>query len=66
MDEKQTYLDRIEELEQEMKATQMKMCDLNLDNDKYSSDYNEKIRVKDLQIEKLNEELKHIKSSLRS
>jgi hypothetical protein len=37
----------------------MKMCDLNLENDKNSSDYNEKLRLKDIQIEKLNEELKH-------
>lgn len=49
-----------------MRAIQIKMCDLNLENDKNAQEYNEKIRIKDMQIEKLNEELTHIRSITKS
>lgn len=44
-------------MKEEIKATQMKMCDLNSENDKNNTEYNEKLRIKDLHIEKLNEEM---------
>ena len=40
-------MDRIEELETEIKETQMKMCDMNLENDKNNNDFNEKLRHRD-------------------
>lgn len=45
-----------------MKVTQLKMVDLNSANDKHSTESHDKLRLKDLQIDKLNEELKHMKS----
>lgn len=53
-------------MKEEIKATQMKMCDLNSENDKNNTEYNEKLRIKDLHIEKLNEEMQHVKSTVRS
>lgn len=49
-----------------MKATQLKMVDLNSENDKYNTEAHEKLRMKDMQIDKINEELKHVKSIQRS
>ena len=66
LNEKNGYLERIEELSSEIKATQMKMCDLNMENDKHNDDFSEKLRYKELYVEKLNEELKHQKSTIKS
>lgn len=62
LNEKQNYIERIEELEHEIKATQLKMVDLNSENDKYSTESHDKLRIKDMNLEKVNEELKHVKS----
>jgi chromosome segregation ATPase len=66
LNEKSGFLDRIEELETELKMNQDKLGELNMENDKFNGEYHDKIRQRDVQIDKLTEELKHTKSTLRS
>lgn len=66
MDSKQDYLDKIEELEIKLKTSNDKINLLNSENDKYNNEYSDKVRVKEVLLEKLNEEMKHAKSTVRS
>lgn len=65
LNEKSNYLDKIEELETENKAMKEKISEINSFKDKMWGEYGEKIRNRDILIEKNNEELKHYKSTVR-
>ena len=65
LNEKSNYLDKIEELETDGKAMKEKISEINSFKDKMTGEFSEKIRNRDLLIEKNNEELKHLKSTVR-
>ena len=59
-------MDRNEELENKLQMNKDKVNELNSENDKYNNEYGDKVRAKEVQLEKLNEELKHARSTARS
>ncbi len=66
LNQKQEYLDQIEDLENKLKATKEKVQELNQQNDKYHGEHSNKVMMKDSQIEKLNEELRSLRSTVKS
>ncbi len=66
LNQKQEYMDQIEDLENKLKATKEKVQELNQQNNKYHGEHSSKVMMKDSQIEKLNEELRSLRSTVKS
>ncbi len=59
-------MEQKEEMEGELKAVKEKVGEVNRDNDRFNSEFTEKLRSKTLYIETLTEDIKHLKSTVRS
>ena len=66
LNEKSDHLEKIEELELNLKTTKEKLSELVKENDRVNLDFSEKLRLRDVQLEKMNDEIKHSKSTVRS
>eukprot|EP00347_Sterkiella_histriomuscorum_P004300 403360973 len=66
MNQKQEYLDKIDQLETTIKLSEDKIAKLNQENDKHFGQQNDKVHMKELVIEKINEELRQSKSTAKS
>lgn len=66
LNEKQCFLDHIEELESELLAIKDKHKELNMINERTNSELTEKLRARDLAVVHLTEDMKQIRSTGRT